>query len=69
MRKQILFIVCLFVSMGLNAQRITEQQAFQKAQQFMQGKVFLHHKMSRVKGRALPVATQSLYIFNIEDDG
>ena len=69
MRKQILFIVCLFVSMGLNAQRITEQQAFQKAQQFMQGKVFQHHKMSRVKGRALPVATQSLYIFNVEDDG
>ena len=70
MDRKLIFVLGLLVSLTMNAQRITEQQALEKARQFMQGKVFKQQRnVQRVSNRALPAAAQSLYIFNVEDDG
>ena len=69
MKRPLFLLLALLVSLMMSAQRITEEQALVKAQQFMQGKVFKQHRnVRRVNGNTLPAA-QSLYIFNVEENG
>jgi len=49
----------------MNAGEVTEQQALQKAQQFMQGKQFEHRNLRR----AASTAGNAYYVFNAEDNG
>ena len=69
MRRIILFLFGLIVSIGANADKVTEQQALQKAQQFMKGKN-LTVSYSRSFARSNnPKDDQAFYIFNAENNG
>ncbi|MCR5643125.1 MAG: C10 family peptidase [Prevotella sp.] len=51
-----------------NAQKISEQQALLKAQQFMKGKVFI--KANKARGAQKDTSVPSaFYVFNVEDNG
>lgn len=69
MRSPILFLVSVLVAAMAQAAPITEQQAMQKAQAFLQGKQLV--QQSRKMRRALPSKASNplLYIFNVEEDG
>ena len=77
MKKVFLFLAYILPATGLFAQHVTEEQALQKAQAFMQGKVINSangRNGAPAKPRAMKrvaQATQSdaLYIFNVEDNG
>ena len=69
MRKSTLFFLMMLV-LGASAQPISEQEALQKAQQFLQGK----NIVSPVSQGQLRRATtahpyQHLYMFNVENNG
>ena len=68
MRKVLLLTFGILACLKLTAKQITEQEALQKAQQFMQGKILTTPQKSRSMKRAA-TAHQSLYVFNVEDDG
>ena len=56
--------------LAMNAEPITQQQALQKARQFMPHKTFGTQQMARkVLGKTASTTTQSLYVFNIEGNG
>ena len=65
MRRLYFFLFTLLVSLTMNAGEVTEQQALQKAQQFMQGKQFEHRNLRR----AASTAGNAYYVFNAEDNG
>ena len=67
MRKICFLIISLFCSMNMFAGEITEEQAFQKAQQIMKGKLLLKQEMSRARG--LSEADNAYYVFNAENNG
>ena len=52
MRRLYFFLFTLLVSLTMNAGEVTEQQALQKAQQFMQGKQFEHRNLRRAASTA-----------------
>ena len=69
-KRNLLLIICLLISVMMSAEGITEQQALEKAQQFMQGKTFKQHKAARGMKRVARVPElKRLYVFNVEDDG
>ncbi len=68
MRKLLLLILTLFIAnMAVMADRVSEAEALQKAQQFMQGKKF---KMDGKRRAISPQQQQpAYYVFNAESDG
>ena len=66
MKRYLLLIPCLLLSMTITAGWISEQQALQEAQRFMPGKKFEQRQLAR--GAENPVA-RSLYVFNVEANG
>ena len=77
MKKQVLLLLCILSASELFAQHVTEEQALQKAQAFMQGKA-MNNANGRNNAPAKPrvmkrvaQATESdaLYMFNVEDNG
>ena len=64
MRKIVLFISFL-VSLISFAGEVTEQEALQKAQQFMKGKHFTQKNLRR----AAAIGGKSFYVFNADQDG
>ena len=80
MKKLSLLLACILSASGLFAQHVTEEQALQKAQAFMQGKVInnvngrkgVSTKPRAMKRVAQPTQKQgedALYLFNVEDNG
>ena len=65
MKKLTLLFIGLFVSLITFAGEVTEQQALQKAQQFMQGKQFKQKNLRR----APSTASKAYYVFNAENNG
>ena len=67
MKKLLLLVICAFVGMTAQAEIVSEEEALQKAQQFMQDKQFKHSGMRRApqKDAAIP----GYYVFNAEDKG
>lgn len=66
MKRYLLLIPCLLLSMTITAGWISEQQALQEAQRFMPGKKFEQRHLAR--GAASSVA-KNLYVFNVEANG
>lgn len=68
MRKLLLLITLCF-TLGAVAQRVTEQQALQKAQNFLKGKSFNKTNKARsVMGKSQNNPFNNFYIFNVEND-
>ena len=65
MKKLTLLFISLFVSLISFAGEVTEEQALQKAQQFMQGKQFKQKNLRR----AAAIGGKSFYVFNAEQNG
>ena len=65
MRKLLLLIIASLATLTMNAGEVTEQQALQKAQQFMKGKKF---KQTNLR-RAASTASNAYYVFNVENNG
>lgn len=70
MRKlSLLFMGVLATIVTASAQKVTEQQALQKAQQFMQGKTFTTTGKARhIKSAAQTMSSRNFYVFNAEDN-
>lgn len=69
MMKRFLFIlISLLACMVASAKQVTESEALQKAQSFMQGKKFVMPEMSRRRAANNQIAP-AYYVFNIEDQG
>lgn len=66
MRRFLLFLFAFVVSLTMNAGKVTEQQALQKAQNFMKGKKFVLENKARAEKEK---ANIPFYIFNAEDNG
>lgn len=69
MRKLNLISWGLLLPLMLQAAPITEQAARQRAQAFLQGKQIMHKSMKVSRAAQRKVASNALYIFNVEDDG
>lgn len=67
MKKLLLVLVCALAGISVQAAVVGEQEALQKAQQFMQDKVFKHSGMRRAPQKDGNRA--AYYIFNAEEDG
>jgi len=65
MKKILLLLVCAFIGLSAQAENITEQEALQKAQQFMQNKRF--SKNSVFRARSKDATKSAYYIFNAEN--
>jgi thiol-disulfide isomerase/thioredoxin len=65
MRKVYFFLISLFFSLTTFAGEVTEEQALQKAQQFMQGKQL---KQTNLR-RAASAVGNAYYVFNAENNG
>ena len=61
--RKIMFLLCAFISLTINAQKVSESEAFQKAQKFLSDKKL---KAPRAVTRGEEVAKPS-YVFNAED--
>lgn len=59
-------IIALFTSLAIYAGEVTEQQALQKAQQFMKGKQFKQKNLRRAASTSF---NNAYYVFNAEDNG
>ena len=69
MRKLLFLSLCLITSIAIYAKEVTEQQALQKAQLFLQGRsIKLPISARKVKGVAKTEKTNSFYIFNVENN-
>ncbi len=66
MKKIYFFIITLLVSLTMNAGEVTEQQALQKAQQFMKGKQF---KQVNLRRATAITEGNAFYVFNVENNG
>ena len=70
MKKLLLLFAALLTLTLADAQRISEQQAFQKAQKFLQDKQVIGQDNARKMNRApQQPANQAYYIFNVEQQG
>jgi len=72
--KRLLFLLIAFISSSaVFAEKVTEQEAFQKAQQFLEGKQFIPQKLLQRKNLHREprkgVDSNAYYVFNIEDKG
>ena len=65
MRKVYIVLISLFFSLMSFAGEVTEEQAFQKAQQFMKGKQF---KQTNLR-RASSTGDKAYFVFNVENNG
>lgn len=65
MRKIYFLLISLFFSLMSFAGAVTEEQALQKAQQFMQGKQLKQMNLRR----AVSTAGNAYYVFNAENNG
>jgi len=65
MKKSLLVITTLLVSMTLTAGNVTEQEALRKAQQFMQGRSFQQKNLRRA-ATANTFAQDAFYVFNAD---
>lgn len=70
MRRLLIWTFCLTAFLTGYAEKVTEQQALEKAQQFMLGKSFmLPPKARQLKGQSQVADNNAFYIFNVEDNG
>ena len=70
MRRLLLSLLGVIVSIAsVNAGKVTEQQALQKAQQFMKGKKLTSANTKALSRSDQPEATDAFYIFNAENKG
>ena len=77
MKQLLSVIITLTICLPIVAQNITEEQALQKAQAFMQGKVMNNSngrngapaRPRAMKRVAQAIQSDALYIFNVEDNG
>lgn len=67
MKKLLFLLFTLAFTSATYAEKVTEQQALQKAQQFMQGKQFIQKKLRRVPSKN--VESKAYYVFNVENNG
>ena len=67
MNRLTLFLIGFFVALSAFAGKVTEQEAMQKAQLFLQGKQFMQKKSLRRAPSTKKVSTEAYYIFNVED--
>ena len=68
MRKLLLLILTLFIAnLAAMAGRVSEAEALQKAQQFMQGKNFVQKQLRRAP--SLDASKNAYYVFNAENSG
>ena len=65
MKKSLLVLTTLLVSMTLTAGNVTEQEALRKAQQFMQGRSFQQKNLRRA-ATANTFAQDAFYVFNAD---
>lgn len=65
MRKVYIVLISLFFSLMSFAGEVTEEQAFQKAQQFMKGKQFRQTNLRR----ASSTGDKAYFVFNVENNG
>jgi len=63
MKRFFTFLLIVIACITASAERITEQQALQKALQFMQGKSFTMSQKARSL-KAAPQKTDVFYVFN-----
>jgi hypothetical protein len=69
-RKLQFLLLCLIISLSGYAEKVTQEQALQKAQRFMQDKSFTQHQKSRGLKRTPQAADfNAFYIFNVENNG
>ncbi len=68
MKKLLLLLACAFLGLVAQAEKVTEREALQKAQQFMQGKVFKHSGM-RKRAPQKDRGSAGYYVFNAENNG
>ena len=68
MRKSALLFLTLLV-LSVSAQPISEQEALQKARQFLQGKNIVRPSQGQIRRAAKARPYQHLYLFNVENDG
>ena len=66
MKKILLTLVAFMVTVALNAEQVSKQQALLKAQQFMPGKQFGEAKAFARGESASPAENEAFYIFNAE---
>ena len=66
MKKILLTLVAFMVTVALNAEQVSKQQALLKAQQFMPGKHFGDAKAFARGKSASPAEYEVFYIFNAE---
>lgn len=70
MKKPISILTALFICMIANAGEVTEQQALQKAINFMQGKTLSSSKPKRLhRAPSQNAKCNAYYVFNAEDNG
>lgn len=67
MKKLTLLFISLFAFLTIFAGEVTEAEALQKAQQFMQGKQFKQRNLRRAP--SADVKNNAYYVFNAEDGG
>ena len=66
--RELSIVALVLLPMAINAQKISEWQALQKAQQFMKGKVF--DEVSKARGvQGNNEEPSAFYVFNVEDNG
>lgn len=65
MRRLTILVTTLFISLMSFAGEVTEEQALQKAKQFMQGRQFKQQNLRR----AASTVCNAYYVFNAENDG
>lgn len=67
MKRALLFISLLIFAYSVVAEPVTQQQAFQKARQFMKGKSFNQKNLRRAP--SAEVRNNAYYVFNVENNG
>lgn len=66
MKKIFFLLLALIACLAIQAERVTEQEALQKAQKFMQGKKFKTKNLRRAP--SLDASNNAYYVFNVEND-
>lgn len=69
MRKSFLTTVMMLLALGLSAQPISEQEALEKACQFLQGKNFVSPGKNITRSGQEENPFKHLYLFNVENNG
>lgn len=70
MRRLLFFLLAIITSVTfVNAGKVTEQQALEKAQKFMPNRLFLTNKSAPYGKSGVRSNESSFFIFNVENDG